>query len=90
MFQYDRDLLNVATRRYYMNHFDFSNSRVDVAFRSVIPHSRSSNAYLICRRHLCSKLFLRGESQVIDRILIEFSRRYWEQNTSSILGSASE
>ena len=38
---------------------------------------------------LCSKLFLRAESQVLDRILIEFSRRYWEHNPNCVLGSAS-
>jgi hypothetical protein len=39
---------------------------------------------------LCAKLFLRAESQALDRILIEFSRRYWEHNSNCILGSASE
>ncbi|KAJ1960898.1 hypothetical protein IWQ62_004055 [Dispira parvispora] len=31
-------------------------------------------------RSLCAHLFIRGESQVIDRILIDFSRRYHECN----------
>ncbi|KAJ1975459.1 hypothetical protein H4R35_003135 [Dimargaris xerosporica] len=31
-------------------------------------------------RALCAQLFIRGESQVIDRILIEFARRYWQCN----------
>ncbi|KAJ1985813.1 hypothetical protein H4R33_003749 [Dimargaris cristalligena] len=31
-------------------------------------------------RSLCAHLFVRGESQVIDRILIDFSRRYWNCN----------
>ncbi|KAK9712211.1 hypothetical protein K7432_007295 [Basidiobolus ranarum] len=31
-------------------------------------------------RHFCSKLFLRGESQTIDKILEQFARRYWECN----------
>lgn len=66
------DIINAISRRHYMDHFDFTNLRIDVAFR-----------------RLCAKLYLRGESQVIDRILIEFSRRYWEHNPTSILGSAS-
>ncbi|KAJ1927921.1 hypothetical protein IWQ60_002523 [Tieghemiomyces parasiticus] len=31
-------------------------------------------------RSLCAHVFIRGESQVIDRILIDFSRRYWQCN----------
>ncbi|ORY00576.1 SEC7-like protein [Basidiobolus meristosporus CBS 931.73] len=31
-------------------------------------------------RRFCSKLFLKGESQTIDRILNQFARRYWECN----------
>ncbi|KAG8858191.1 hypothetical protein FRC20_012055, partial [Serendipita sp. 405] len=66
------DTLNVIARRHYMDHFDFTNLRVDTAFRK-----------------LCGKLYVRGESQVLDRILIEFSRRYWEHNPNCILGNAS-
>jgi Sec7 domain len=42
------------------------------------------------RRRLCTKLFLRAESQALDRILVEFSRRYWEHNPNCILGSSSK
>ncbi|KAG8800480.1 hypothetical protein FRC17_006859, partial [Serendipita sp. 399] len=66
------DNLNAIARRHYMDHFDFTNLRVDTAFRK-----------------LCGKLFIRGESQVIDRILIEFSRRYWEHNPTCVFGNAS-
>lgn len=40
-------------------------------------------------RRLCAKLFLKGETQQVDRILEEFSRRYWECNPAGIYGSAS-
>lgn len=35
-------------------------------------------------RRLCSKMYLKGETQQVDRILAEFSRRYWQQNQSHI------
>lgn len=40
-------------------------------------------------RRLCAKLFLKAETQQVDRILVEFSRRYFECNPTSIYGSAS-
>ncbi|ORX93236.1 hypothetical protein K493DRAFT_302783 [Basidiobolus meristosporus CBS 931.73] len=36
-------------------------------------------------RFFCSCLFLHGEAQIIDRILNEFSRRYWECNRGGVL-----
>ncbi|CAD6950836.1 unnamed protein product [Tilletia controversa] len=39
-------------------------------------------------RKLCDKLFLRAETQQVDRILFAFSQRYWECNPSSVYGSA--
>lgn len=39
-------------------------------------------------RRLCDKLFLRAETQQIDRILAAFSQRYFECNPDSVLGSA--
>ncbi|TKY90779.1 hypothetical protein EX895_000777 [Sporisorium graminicola] len=39
-------------------------------------------------RRLCDKLFLRAETQQIDRILAAFSQRYYECNPDSIFGSA--
>lgn len=41
-------------------------------------------------RRFCAKLYLKGETQQIDRILSEFSRRYWECNPTSLYGSASK
>jgi Sec7-like guanine-nucleotide exchange factor len=38
-------------------------------------------------RNLCSKLSLRGESQQIDRILLQFSQRYFECNPRCIFGT---
>ncbi|KAG6837700.1 hypothetical protein H0H93_003502 [Arthromyces matolae] len=37
---------------------------------------------------LCSKLYLKAETQQVDRILEEFSRRYWDCNPNGIYGSA--
>ncbi|KAI8972224.1 hypothetical protein BD414DRAFT_518040 [Trametes punicea] len=64
--------INKAALRHYMNFFDFSNLRVDQAFRK-----------------LCGKLYLKAETQQVDRILEEFARRYWECNPTTIFGSAS-
>ncbi|KAJ9048225.1 hypothetical protein DSO57_1037152 [Entomophthora muscae] len=38
-------------------------------------------------RSLCTHLFLHGETQVIDRILAEFARRYWDCNPDSVFKS---
>ena len=43
----------------------------------------------LCRR-LCAKLYLKAETQQVDRILDEFSRRYWDCNVGGLYGSASE
>ncbi|KAK0522982.1 hypothetical protein OC842_006304 [Tilletia horrida] len=50
--------LNRTVCAAYFKYFDFSNMRVDVAFR-----------------RLCDKLFLRAETQQVDRILSAFSQR---------------
>ncbi|SNX81885.1 uncharacterized protein MEPE_00590 [Melanopsichium pennsylvanicum] len=42
----------------------------------------------IAFRKLCDKLFLRAETQQIDRVLAAFSQRYYECNTDSVFGSA--
>lgn len=52
----------------YMSNFDFSNKRLDEAFRI-----------------LCSKLYLKGESQQLDRIIEAFAKRYFECNPTSLL-----
>lgn len=39
-------------------------------------------------RQFCSKLYLKGETQQVDRILEEFSRRYWDCNPGGVYGSA--
>jgi len=41
------------------------------------------------RRRLCSKLYLKAETQQVDRILEEFSRRFWDCNPVRLYGSAS-
>lgn len=40
-------------------------------------------------RRLCAKLYLKAETQQVDRILDEFSRRYWDCNPGTLYGSAS-
>ncbi|RPD59799.1 hypothetical protein L227DRAFT_586366 [Lentinus tigrinus ALCF2SS1-6] len=67
-----QSLINKAALRHYINNFDFSNLRLDQAFR-----------------RLCAKLYLKAETQQVDRILEEFARRYWECNPTTVLGNAS-
>ncbi|KAF9452365.1 hypothetical protein P691DRAFT_661128, partial [Macrolepiota fuliginosa MF-IS2] len=39
-------------------------------------------------RRMCAKLYLKGETQQVDRILEEFSKRYWDCNPGGLYGSA--
>ncbi|KAL0581317.1 hypothetical protein V5O48_000693 [Marasmius crinis-equi] len=39
-------------------------------------------------RRLCAKLYLKGETQQVDRLLEEFSRRYWDCNPGGVYGSS--
>jgi len=41
-------------------------------------------------RRLCGKLYLKAETQQVDRILEQFSRRYWDCNPECLYGSTSE
>ncbi|CAG8465007.1 11089_t:CDS:10 [Cetraspora pellucida] len=59
--------LQTQALKFYMEYFDFSNLRIDMAFR-----------------RLCGKLYIKGETQQVDRILEAFSIRYWECNPKSI------
>ena len=63
--------LNRLALRAYLNRFDFSRLRLDVAFR-----------------HLCQKLYLKAETQQVDRILDQFSQRYSIINQNLLYGSA--
>lgn len=63
--------LNAAALRAYIDMFDFSDLRLDLAFR-----------------RLCDKLYLKAETQQVDRILEQFSRRYWNNNPKAVFGSA--
>ncbi|KAJ7096338.1 hypothetical protein C8R44DRAFT_812767 [Mycena epipterygia] len=63
--------VNKVALHHYINFFDFSALRLDLAFR-----------------RLCAKLYLKAETQQVDRILEEFSRRYWECNPGGLYGSA--
>lgn len=40
-------------------------------------------------RRLCAKLYLKAETQQVDRILEELSRRFWDCNPTRLYGSAS-
>ncbi|KAJ7178525.1 hypothetical protein C8R43DRAFT_973640 [Mycena crocata] len=63
--------INKIALHHYINFFDFTGLRLDLAFR-----------------RLCAKLYLKAETQQVDRILEEFSRRYWECNPGGLYGSA--
>ncbi|KAJ6475350.1 hypothetical protein C8R47DRAFT_1143196 [Mycena vitilis] len=63
--------INKVALHHYINFFDFTGLRLDLAFR-----------------RLCAKLYLKAETQQVDRILEEFSRRYWECNPGGLYGSA--
>ncbi|KAI0695520.1 hypothetical protein BC835DRAFT_1273155, partial [Cytidiella melzeri] len=45
---------------------------------------RLDNAF----RKLCAKLYLKAETQQVDRILEQFARRYWDCNPTTLFGSA--
>lgn len=85
--------LNARALHLYMQKFDFSRLRLDSAFRyvpdAVYLHNICFLTYTIHSiRKLCSKLFLRAEAQVIDRVLEVFARRYWSCNSESLFGSS--
>ncbi|KAF8798741.1 hypothetical protein BYT27DRAFT_7177517 [Phlegmacium glaucopus] len=63
--------INKVALRHYVDFFDFTGLRLDLAFR-----------------RLCAKLYLKGETQQVDRILEQFSRRYWDCNPGGLYGSA--
>jgi Sec7 domain len=74
-----------------MDNFDLSGLRLDVAFRYADPNlvPRVPRADATCRR-LCEKLYLKAETQQVDRILEQFSLRYWKNNPDTVYGSAGE
>lgn len=63
----------------------------NLALRYYMDHFDFAGLRLdVAFRRLCSKLYLKAETQQVDRILEEFSRRYWELNLNTVFGSASE
>lgn len=63
---------------------------MDNAFRSVSVFICFNAFFDSCfHRRLCGKLYLKAETQQVDRILEQFSRQYWDCNPDSIYGSAS-
>lgn len=87
--------ISTATLRHYLSKFDFAGLRLDAAFRCVLAHAshnRLTAADKIPRlpifSRLCSRLYLKAETQQVDRILEQFSRCYYEQNPQSPYGSS--
>lgn len=72
-----------------MDNFDFSGLRLDLAFRCDLHTCDWPSFKPACCSRLCSKLFLKAETQQVDRILEEFSRRYWDCNPGSLFGNPS-
>jgi len=70
-----------------MEFFDFGGLRLDIAFRCVTLLFYEVMAHE--NRNLCSKLYLKAETQQVDRILEQFSKRYWECNPKSIYSNYS-
>ncbi|KAF9647320.1 hypothetical protein BDM02DRAFT_2709294 [Thelephora ganbajun] len=64
--------INNTALGHYIENFDFSGLRLDMAFR-----------------RLCAKLYLKAETQQVDRILDTFASRYWVCNRTSVYGSPS-
>lgn len=60
----------------------------NLVLESYMGHFDFKGVYLEqAFRNLCSKLSLKGETQQIDRILMQFSKRYFECNPRCILAS---
>jgi hypothetical protein len=55
----------------------------------MMRHGSETNAGT-AGRALCTKLYLKAETQQVDRILVEFSRRWQECNPGNLFGSASK
>jgi len=51
-----------------------------------LHHDHALTCSTSCRR-LCGKLYLKGETQQVDRILEQFSRRYFDDNLKIVYGS---
>lgn len=84
--------LRSAMLRLYIDHFDFAGLRLDLAFRCdrgpfTLAPGLADTCSSCSRRKLCGKLYLKAETQQVDRILEQFSRRYFEDNPSSPYGS---
>ena len=87
-----RSIINKTALRHYMENFDFTDMRLDQAFRCVRCTLRSEscpNSFQPHRR-LCAKLYLKAETQQVDRILEVFAKRYWDCNPTTIFGNPSE
>ena len=86
-----RSVINKTALRHYMDNFDFTEMRLDQAFRCVhlcLARERCLTKVPVYRR-LCAKLYLKAETQQVDRILEVFAKRYWECNPTTLFGNAS-
>eukprot|EP00842_Homolaphlyctis_polyrhiza_P001476 jgi/Hompol1/2329/HPOL_002964-RA len=53
-------------------------------FEGTLPKCKPNGVSLIIGKgRMCKKLYLAGETQMVDRILYQFSRRYWDCNPQS-------
>jgi len=52
-----------------------------------VTEGRADIARLLASR-LCGKLYLKAETQQVDRILEQFSRRYFDDNPRTVYGSS--
>lgn len=82
--------INKVALHNYIDFFDFSGLRLDAAFRRVSKIVERNKFPTFSYRRLCAKLYLKAETQQVDRILEEFSRRYWDCNPGGVYGSASQ
>jgi hypothetical protein len=69
---------------YYMAHFEFGGIDVDESIRYDAEPVHGANQLTFRTRLLCNKLYIKGETQQIDRVLEAFSEHYMFQNPNSI------
>lgn len=59
------------------------------ALRHYVDHFDLADLRLdVAFRKLCAKLYLKAETQQVDRILEQFSRKYFEDNPQTVYGSS--
>ena len=61
-----------------------------MSFPLSFRYSNRAYSLLSLFSRLCEKLYLKAETQQVDRILEQFSRRYWENNPKCVYGGPGE